>query len=147
MRDIKIKWTNSYNKSFALKHSLDTITLINENIGYADLTRMEAEQTDKMFEKFQNTKAIIFDMRGYPRGTAWSIAPRLTENKNVPLALFRKPEILSLNIQKEDLLSYKSYTEFIQTVETSDKWKYKGKTIMLINQKCNKPSRTYWFVF
>jgi C-terminal processing protease CtpA/Prc len=95
---------------------------------------MEARQTDQMFETFKDTKAIIFDMRGYPNGTAWSIAPRLTEKKHVPLALFRKPEILAPNIPVGDMVSNKSYTEFVQTVETSDKWKYKGKTIMLINQ-------------
>ncbi len=132
-REHKFKWTNSYNKNFSPGYKLDTITLLNENIGYADLTRMEVSQTDEMFEKFKDTRAIIFDMRGYPKGTAWSIAPRLTEKKDVPLALFRRPEILSPNIKRGELLSYRSYTEFIQTVASSDKWKYKGKTIMLIN--------------
>ena len=27
------------------------------------------------------TPALIFDMRGYPNGTAWAIAPRLTSKK------------------------------------------------------------------
>jgi C-terminal processing protease CtpA/Prc len=134
-KKVNIKWSSSYNKNFIPKYKFDTITLLNEKIGYADLTRMEASRTDEMFEKFKNTKAIIFDMRGYPKGTAWSIAPRLTDKKNVPLALFRKPEILSPNIKRGDLLSNKSYTEFIQTVASSDKWKYKGKTIMLINHQ------------
>ena len=133
-RDVKMKWSKSYEENFTIKHKLDTIVLLNKNIGYADLTRMEPRQTDQMFETFKDTKAIIFDMRGYPNGTAWSIAPRLTEKKNVGLALFRKPEILSPNISGGDIISNRSYTEFIQTVATSDKWKYKGKTVMLINQ-------------
>jgi C-terminal processing protease CtpA/Prc len=133
-RDIKMMWSNSYNSNFTIMHKLDTFSLLNKKIGYADLTRMEAKQTDVMFEKFKNTKAIIFDMRGYPKGTAWTIAPRLTENEDVPLARFRKPEVLSPNIKNGEILSSKSFTEFVQTVETSDKWKYKGKTVMLINQ-------------
>lgn len=133
LKELKIRYSNSYNENFSIKHSLDTIVLFNEKIGYADLTQMETRQTDEMFEKFKNTKAIIFDMRGYPKGTAWSIAPRLTENKNVSLALFRKPEVLSPNIKTDEILVTKSYTEFIQTVATSDKWKYQGKTIMLID--------------
>lgn len=133
-KEVRFKWSNSYLKNYKVKYKQDTITLLNEKIGYADLTRMEVSQTDAMFEKFKDTEAIIFDMRGYPNGTAWSIAPRLTEKKNIPLALFRKPEILSPNIQAGDLLARKSYTEFIQTIAPSDKWKYKGKTVMLINQ-------------
>ena len=133
-RDIKMKWSKSYDANFSIKYKLDTVTLLNKNIGYADLTRMVTSQTDEMFEKFRDTKAIIFDMRGYPNGTAWSIAPRLTEKRNVALALFRKPEILAPNIPGGDIVSNKSYTEFTQTVEPSDKWKYKGKTVMLINQ-------------
>ena len=72
-------------------------------------------------------------MRGYPKGTAWSIAPRLSERKNIPLALYRKREVLGPNITSGDVLSSKSYTEFIQTVASSNKWKYKGKTVMLID--------------
>lgn len=132
-KDIKLSWDNAHNKNFSVKHLLDTMALLDGNIGYADLTRMEVKQTDRMFEKFKNTKAIIFDMRGYPNGTAWSIAPRLTDKKNVPLALFRKPEIISPNIVSSNTVSSKSYTEFVQTVPPSDKWKYTGKTVMLIN--------------
>lgn len=132
-RDIRIKWTNDYNKGFMPNYRMDTISMITDGIGYADLTRMEVGQTDEMFERLKNTKAIIFDMRGYPKGTAWSIAPRLSERKNIPLALYRKREVLGPNITSGDVLSSKSYTEFIQTVASSNKWKYKGKTVMLID--------------
>ena len=131
--DLKLKWTNMYYRTFTPEYKLDTITLLNEKIGYADLTRMTVSQTAEMFEKFRNTKAIIFDMRGYPNGTARSIAPRLTDKKNVPVALFRKREVLVPPIKNGMILSTKSYTEFIQTIDPSDKWKYRGKTVMLIN--------------
>ena len=132
-RDVKFFWSNEYDRYFRLKFNLDTIQLISKEIGYADLTRMEGSQTDTMFEKFKNTKAIIFDMRGYPKGTAWTIAPRLTEEKDVPLALFRRNEILSPKLRSGDILSQRTYSEFIQTVAATDKWKYKGKTVMLID--------------
>ncbi|MDR7132641.1 C-terminal processing protease CtpA/Prc [Algoriphagus sp. 4150] len=131
----RFTWSNSYNKGYKEFHRLDTITLLSKDIGYADLTRMEEAQTDQMFEKFKETKAIIFDMRGYPNGTAWSIAPRLVEVEDVPLALFRKPEILSPSIKEGDYLANRSYTEFTQTISPSHQWKYKGKTVMLINHK------------
>ena len=59
--------------------------------GYVDLARLQAGEVDKMFDTIKNTPAVIFDMRGYPNGTAWSIAPRLTEKKNVVAALFSRP--------------------------------------------------------
>ena len=132
-RDVKITWTAAYNKNFHLNYKLDTIALLNDRVGYADLTRMTREQTDAMFERFKNTKAIIFDMRGYPNGTAWSIAPRLTDKTDLPVALIRRPEVLSPNIAKGEMLSNKSYTEFKQTIPKSDNWKYEGKTVMLID--------------
>ncbi len=139
-RDVKLIWTNSYNKNFIIKYRLDTIQHINKNIGYADLTRMTTNQTDSMFEMFKDTKAIIFDMRGYPNGTAWTIAPRLTEKQNVAVAKFRKNELLSPNVASGDILSNKSYTELIQTIAPTDQWKYMGKTVMLIDQNAQSQS-------
>jgi len=37
---------------------------------------------DKMFDDFKDTKAIIFDMRGYPNGMAWTIAPQSYPKEN-----------------------------------------------------------------
>lgn len=139
-RDLKLKWANSHNKNFTLNYRLDTLQLINERIGYADLTRMTTNQTDRMFEMFQHTKAIIFDMRGYPNGTAWTIAPRLTEKQNVAVAKFRKNELLSPDIAAGEILSNKTYTEFTQTIAPTDQWKYFGKTVMLIDQNAQSQS-------
>lgn len=135
LRDVKLLWSEMNNKYAKDEYTRKDIELINPNVGYADLSRLKPEQTDEMFEKFRSTKVIIFDMRGYPNGTAWSIAPRLTEKKDVPLALFRRAEVLSPNIARGEMLTSKTYTEFMQTIPSSDKWKYKGKVVMLINQE------------
>jgi C-terminal processing protease CtpA/Prc len=132
-RDVKLLWAEKNNKYAKDEYKRKEIELINPHVGYADLTRLKQEQTDEMFEKFKDTKVIIFDMRGYPNGTAWTIAPRLTEKKDVALALFRRPEVLGPNTKRGEMLSSKAYMEFIQTIASSDKWKYKGKTVMLIN--------------
>ena len=134
IRDVKFTWAAQHNLFAKETFKHEVVGLINPNIGYADLARLTQDQVDNMFEKFKDTKAIIFDMRGYPNGTAWSIAPRLTEKENVPLAIFRRPEVLAPNIKHGEMLSRKSNTEFVQTVATSNKWKYKGKTVMLINE-------------
>src|SRR4029079_7974381 len=56
----------------------DVVKLLAGNIGYVDLDRLTIPMVDDMFEKLKNTRAIVFDMRGYPNGTVWAIAPRLS---------------------------------------------------------------------
>ena len=61
------------------------------NIGYVDLDRLPQASVDSMFNALRDTRAIIFDMRGYPFGTAWTIAPRINRNAEpTPAANFRR---------------------------------------------------------
>ncbi len=71
----------------------ETLRWLPGNIGYADLDRLKRSEVDAMFEKFASAKAIIFDMRGYPDGTAWAIAPRLAEHPQPPAARFERPRV------------------------------------------------------
>ena len=51
---------------------------ISKDIGYANLGALVPGQVDSMFNLFLKTKAIIFDVRTYPRGgPIYSISPRL----------------------------------------------------------------------
>ena len=68
----------------SIKHS-------SNGYGYIDLARLPLADAHQALDAVMNTPAIIFDMRGYPNGTAWPIAPRLTEKKNFTIALFRRP--------------------------------------------------------
>jgi C-terminal processing protease CtpA/Prc len=88
-----------------------------------------------MFEMFKNTKAIIFDMRGYPQGTARSIAPRLTEKKNVTGASFQRYVRLGPDLTFSDVGASFTKNHFIQNIPNSDQWKYKGKTVMLMDER------------
>lgn len=97
------------------------------NIGYVDLTRLTTMQVDAMFDTLMKTKAIVFDMRGYPKGTAWSIAPRINTNKAVYGASFRRAQL-------------PRYAEsggyyFDQELPKTDKALYTGKTVMLIDDR------------
>lgn len=75
--------------------------ILDGNIGYADLTRLNVGDVDAMFEAFRETKAILFDMRGYPRGTAWAIAPRINTNKATRGASFRRMEVSGMSFDTE----------------------------------------------
>jgi C-terminal processing protease CtpA/Prc len=84
-----------------------------------------------MFEKFKDTEAIILDMRAYPQGTAWSIAPRLARKPAVVAAQFRR------NVVTADLVEDSELTTmlFDQRIPTTDKVRYTGKTVMLIDER------------
>ena len=66
------------------------VEVLSGNVGYVDLQRLEIGGVDAMFKQLASTRAIVFDLRGYPRGTAWRIAPHLTP-ATVSAALFRTP--------------------------------------------------------
>ena len=51
--------------------------MLSGNIGYADLGRLPANQVNSMFKWLKDARAIIFDMRGYPFLTAWSMRPTI----------------------------------------------------------------------
>jgi C-terminal processing protease CtpA/Prc len=87
-----------------------------------------------MFNLFRNTKAIVFDDRGYPNfndNTAWY--GRLCKNKNVNVALwsFNTPEFPNITQGTQvDIQNAKDWVD--QTSDTG--WVYKGKIVILINE-------------
>ena len=99
------------------------------NIGYADLGRLPAGQVDSMFEQLKHTRAIVFDMRGYPFGTAWSIAPRLTKMDMPPAARFSRPNVTTPDTTVSEEFS------FTQTLPPTDQWRYLRPTVMLIDER------------
>jgi C-terminal processing protease CtpA/Prc len=109
-----------------------TYRVLDGNIGYADLTRLTTPEVDAMFEALGKTKAIVFDMRGYPRGTAWSIAPRLNTNKAKYGASFRRSQLSAWSPEEG-----RSGFYFDQPLPPTDPKKplYTGPTAMLIDDR------------
>ena len=112
----------------------EIIRILPENIGYADLNRLTVPMVDAMFEKFRDMRAIIFDMRGYPNGTAWAIAPRLTEKKSLTAALFSRPVATTPEPGPGYAAEATTYS-FAQPIPPTDKWRYKGQTVMLMDER------------
>ena len=59
--------------------------------GYIDLARLPNADAHEALDAVLKTPAIVFDMRGYPNGTAWPLAPRLSSRTDITAALFRRP--------------------------------------------------------
>ena len=116
-----------------LERSTPVMQVLPSGFGYVDLARLQVGEVDKMFDTIKNTSAVIFDMRGYPKGTAWSIAPRLTEKKNAVAALFSRPLLNATSLSDSDDLESGSYS-FSQKIPQRKGDVYKGKVVMLINE-------------
>jgi len=104
--------------------------VIPPGIGYIDLTRLTPEQVDEAMDAVKDTKALIFDMRGYPNGTGWAIAPRVNTKNATVSAIFSRPEI---SVTTADMVE--SRFSFEQGLASTDKPKYTGRTVMLIDDR------------
>jgi C-terminal processing protease CtpA/Prc len=74
-------------------------------------------------------------MRGYPQMTAWSIAPRLSEENSLKAALFQRPFVISPDGPNGEITNQSINYTFAQALLPTEKWRYKGKTVMLIDER------------
>ena len=103
-------------------------SVLPEGFGYIELDRLTVAEIDTALETINATPGVIFDMRGYPNGTAWSLAPRLASKRAIT-ARFQTPELHSPDS------TWNSIGTGYQTVEPSEKWRYTGKVVVLINEE------------
>jgi C-terminal processing protease CtpA/Prc len=115
------------------KRTTPVIQVLPSGYGYVDLDRLQVGEIDKMFETIKGTTAVIFDMRGYPNGTAWTIAPRLTDKGNVVAALFSRPILEATSLTNTELADSPSYA-FSQRLPDGPGDVYRGKVVVLINE-------------
>lgn len=129
LRDLSLPRGNAFWTRIRYPRPGPPFRMLPGNIGYADLSMLSVAMVDSMFDMFRKTKAIILDDRGYPQGTAWSIAPRLTDKRTVPAAAFQRPLVMS-----PDSAEWTTYA-FVQYTPETTKWKYHGKTLMLVDER------------
>jgi C-terminal processing protease CtpA/Prc len=101
------------------------------HIGYVDMTRLKLAEVDAMFDALGGTRAIIFDIRGYPNGTVWAIAPRINTRGAKVGAVFRRAQVSGAADVEESSGGY----YFEQPLPKSDKPKYAGRTVALIDDR------------
>ena len=100
------------------------------NIGYVDLDRISPTSMDSMFAALKDTRAIIFDMRGYPTGAMQFVVPRVAVREPTTAAVFRR-----LLVSSPDTAQTTVY-RFTQTIPPNgSEPKYAGQTVMLIDER------------
>jgi C-terminal processing protease CtpA/Prc len=129
-RDVTLpRKAEDYTTLYHRERTGDVVTVLPGNIGYVDLDRLTIPMVDDMFERLKNTTAIVFDMRGYPNGTVWAIAPRLSSGDE-RVALLETPMV------GHDAPGV-AVEAFYQTIGPTPPGArlYTGKTVMLVDER------------
>ena len=105
-----------------------------DGYGYIDLARLPLADAQKSMDAVMNTPGLIFDMWGYPKGTAWEIGPRLSDKKNFAVARFRRAFRGATDFVDEDLEGSEPDFSFEQKMSSAKGAIYKGKVVVLINE-------------
>jgi C-terminal processing protease CtpA/Prc len=110
----------------------EVVRILPGNLGYVDLPRLARGDVDAMFEKVKGTRGLILDMRGYPQGTAWSIAPRINTRNAKVGAQFRRSQVSAFSFEEGEAGFY-----FAQPLPElpEGKEKYTAPTVMLIDDR------------
>jgi C-terminal processing protease CtpA/Prc len=129
LRMVTVTRTHGYTQGSAkpAKH----YKVLANNIGYADLTTLQPMEVDAMFKELATTKALIFDMRGYPNGTAWPIAPRINTKHATIAAQFDKPLVSRDNADERQSVHFYQPLPALPPGASL----YTGKIIVLIDYR------------
>ena len=98
--------------------------LLENNIGYVNMGIIDRKNIPDMIEALKNTKAIVFDMRNYPKGTF------------EPIGNFLNPQEKKFAIYTHPDLGYPGRYKWSSgtSIGFDNKDYYKGKVVLLLNE-------------
>jgi C-terminal processing protease CtpA/Prc len=106
--------------------------ILEGNIGYADLRWLEIEDVDQMFNELMGTRALIIDIRNYPRGVFPLLARRLNTKGSGQTSQIRVPRLVG---------GVQTWEESIQDLRLPPLTnKYTAPVIALINERAQSQS-------
>lgn len=74
-----------------------TIKIMQDSVLYVNMGSLTGQQADSLARVLPQQKVLLLDLRNYPQGTAWTIAPRLTTELKKAV-LFDKPFVTPAHI-------------------------------------------------
>jgi C-terminal processing protease CtpA/Prc len=130
-REVALTRKASYIPRLPPERKGEVFKILDDQIGYCDLERLTVDDIDTMLERLKDTRGIIFDLRGYPKGTFGALPPRLNVKGAKHGAAFQGVLLSEGWYPGGEQSRY----AFMQAVSTSNKGKYKGKTVTLIDER------------
>ena len=114
------------------KKPIEKYKILENNIGYVDITRNLDRVIDEMLIKLKTTKAIVVDLRGYPMRESANEIAKFINAKAKPYAKSTSPD-----------LSYPGrYFWSKPFLLEASKDSYKGKIVVLVNELTQSWSET-----
>jgi C-terminal processing protease CtpA/Prc len=99
------------------------------NIGYVNMMLLAVPEVSKMLDELRDTRAIIFDLRGYPNGTLFTLAPRLNKKRAKHGAQFLKPIVVG-DAGDDRIRFFQEITELPKGTPI-----YQGRVVVLIDDR------------
>jgi carboxyl-terminal processing protease len=113
----------TYKQNYAKK--VDTFKRLDGNIGYINMGLLTQRQVGAVMNQLVQTRAIIFDVRNYPKGTMYQIARFLNADTKV-FVRFTAPDLVYPGVFLYDNPI---------TCGTYNRDHYTGKVILLMNEE------------
>ncbi|HUS61313.1 MAG TPA: S41 family peptidase [Acidimicrobiales bacterium] len=101
--------------------------LLDGGVGYLDLVRLDRSDFEEAWEAVASARALVIDIRGYPRGTFFLLGPRLASAPAIA-ARFERPE------PRAPEASHRPRLHFDQMVEPAGD-AYAGEVAVLIDER------------
>jgi C-terminal processing protease CtpA/Prc len=106
--------------------------MLEGGIGYIDLERLTRADADRALDELIEARALILDLRGYPQGTAWLLAPRLA-NREGPIVGAQFRRALYAGPPSGDTAAMSA--TFEQTLPHREGARYAGPVFVLIDER------------
>lgn len=124
---------NSYEK-YRRKHPEKTENwkMLNEHIGYMNLYKITKDEVDAAFDKFEDTKGIVIDLRNYPQNISTGTLPKYLYPRRNKFVKALAPEFPAHGEP-----DYKSPLRWIMNPFAAgkrNKYFYKGKVVLLVDR-------------
>ncbi|MDY3364417.1 S41 family peptidase [Riemerella anatipestifer] len=100
--------------------------ILPQNIGYVNMGILEKKDVSKMMDSLMNTKAIIFDIRNYPKGTNYLISNYISSKENE----FFKVIVPDLKYPGKFI-----WKDGDKKSGKNGQLQYKGKVVLLVDEK------------
>ncbi|HEY9178781.1 MAG TPA: T9SS type A sorting domain-containing protein, partial [Flavipsychrobacter sp.] len=134
--------TYMYNQWFSDYYPNDTLknakwTTLDCNVGYVHMGNLEQTDVSNMYADLLTKPAIIFDIRNYPQGTAFTLANLMYPDRRM-FAHDTEPEVTYPG-------AFRWFEHFLGP--TSNSTDYKGKIILLMNQETQSHAEYSCMIF
>jgi hypothetical protein len=108
------------------------IQKMQDSVLYINMGHLTGNQADSLAKVLHKEKVLLFDIRNYPQGTAWTLAPRMTTTAKKAV-VFDKPFVTPGHLFGGE--SKESMASAFTVVPADSKKAFEGRVFILCNEQ------------